>query len=139
MPAGRPTLYTEELVDDIINRLTDGESLVKICDSDGMPKCAVVYRWLALHEEFSDRYARARADQAERYLDEILEIADKEEDVQRAKLKIDTRKWTMGKLKPKKYGDKQTNVFEDPDGKALTPILNVNLTTNKPNTTPEAD
>ena len=70
-----------------------------------------------------DRYAQARAMQADRLAEEILDIADdatndfverngktevNNEHVQRSRLRIDTRKWLAGKLKPKVYGDKQT-------------------------------
>jgi hypothetical protein len=39
-------------------------------------------------------------------LEDILEIADDPQvEVQDKRVRIDTRKWIMGKLKPKKYGD----------------------------------
>ncbi|MBX8785491.1 hypothetical protein HBA94_17175 [Ochrobactrum sp. GRS2] len=50
--------------------------------------------------------------------EDILDIADDEEcaDVQKAKLRIDTRKWLMSKMAPKKYGDKVMNEHSGPDG-----------------------
>lgn len=104
----RPTDYSSELTDIICERIADGESLRTICLSDDMPNKATVFRWLAKHEEFSDQYARAREEQGESHADDIVNIADNEPDVQRAKLMIDARKWTASKLKPKKYGDKIT-------------------------------
>ena len=78
--------------------------------------------------ELRDRYARAREIQADRMAEEIVEIADdatndfmekrgkdgrkkvefNSENVNRSRLRIDTRKWLAGKLKPKVYGEKQT-------------------------------
>ncbi len=52
-------------------------------------------------------HARAREIQAETHADEIINIADHEEDISRAKVMIDARKWTASKLKPKKYGSFQ--------------------------------
>ena len=83
-----------------------------------MPGVSTVYRWLSLHDEFRDKYARARDDQADTLADEIIAIADEQHEVvsetgkvfdpevNRDKLRVDARKWIASKLKPKKYGDK---------------------------------
>ncbi|MCX7120111.1 MAG: hypothetical protein NTZ86_09670 [Legionellales bacterium] len=77
---------------------------------------------MAVEKEFSDLYARAKRFQVEVIIDEILEIADDasndsivnedgksvidHEHINRARLKIDTRKWLAAKLCPRLYGDK---------------------------------
>lgn len=87
-----------------------------------MPHRSTVYDWLDEEkEDFIDQYARARTRQAETFLDEIIEIADDDsqdteygesgpkpnnEWINRSKLRVDTRKWAMAKLAPKKYGEK---------------------------------
>src|SRR3954451_6383604 len=63
----------------------------------------------------------AREAQADRFANEIIEIADDtsgdwverdgvvvadHEHIQRSKLRVDTRKWLMARMVPKKYGDK---------------------------------
>jgi hypothetical protein len=78
------------------------------------------------HEEFREQYAQAREAQADTWADEIVEIADdgsndwlarshgeddegwrvNGEHIQRSRLRVDARKWLMGKASPKKYGDK---------------------------------
>lgn len=118
---GRPSTFTQELADTICERLADGESLRKICKSDDMPDRATVSRWLAGNEVFRDQYARARVEQAHFYAEEIVEIADDaandyieteegravdKEHIQRARLRVDARKWYASKLAPKVYGDK---------------------------------
>ena len=67
-------------------------------------------RWLADDEggELREQYARARDAQSDVIADEILMIADTEDDPQKARVRIDARKWLAGKMKPKVYGDKQT-------------------------------
>lgn len=100
--------------------------MVEICRADHMPNPSTVYRWLDVNEDFRNRYTRAREDQADTLADEILSIADDAqndwmerqgdaagsgwqlngENVQRSRLRIDSRKWIAAKLKPKKYGDK---------------------------------
>jgi hypothetical protein len=66
-------------------------------------------------------YARAREDQADTNADEILQIADEHPPehtdekgrtsldmtyIQWQKNRIEARKWTAAKLKPRKYGDR---------------------------------
>ena len=113
--------YPESIRLEICERIAKGESMVSICASEGMPVTSVVYNWLTVDKEFSDRYARAREQQAEHFLDEIIAISDEtsldeimdgegnprtnHEAIQRSRLKVDTRKWAMSKLAPKKYGD----------------------------------
>lgn len=120
-------MYTPEVGNIICSRIAEGESLRSICSDDGMPTKTTVMRWLQEEDkaDFRDQYARARESQAEHYLDEIIQIADdctddvekimtqsgedyriKQSAIQRARLQIDTRKWTMSKLAPKKYGDR---------------------------------
>jgi hypothetical protein len=123
---GRPSKYSPEVTDEICTRLALGESLVSICKTEGMPSQAVVYQWLLRHPEFQEKYTRAREEQAETHADEIVAIADetpatqpvfdKDGEVIDIKLdagyiawqkqRIEARKWTAAKLKPKKYGDK---------------------------------
>ena len=124
---GRPSEYTDAIGDEICDRLANGESLVAICKSDHMPNPSTIYRWLDsdAHDGFRNRYARARQDQADTLADEIISIADdgrndwmeanaedsiawkiNGEHVQRSKLRMEARKWTAAKLKPKKYGDR---------------------------------
>lgn len=120
---GRPSLYTEDVAAEILERLAEGESLRSICEDAGMPTRAAVHLWvLADREGFSVRYARARAIQAEVLAEEILDIADTEPDVQRARLKIDAIKWYSSKVAPKRFGDRITQELTGP---ACVPIQHV--------------
>lgn len=124
---GRPSLYTPETAALICQRIADGQSLREICRADDMPDKATVFRWLGdeKRSDFRDQYARAREAQADHFAEEILEISDdgsndwmlrqqgedtvevaNHEHISRSKLRVDSRKWLMSKLAPKKYGDK---------------------------------
>ncbi len=114
-PKGRPSKYSQELADKICGLVIEGKSIRSICEADGMPDSRTVFRWLSSNEDFCQQYARAKEDQTNTLAEEILEIADQYDIakdyetpdlVQRAKLRIDTRKWLMSKMAPKKYGDK---------------------------------
>jgi len=135
---GRPTIYSDELVDCICDELMVGRSLRKICEDETMPHISTVMRWIAERDDFCEQYARARQVQAEYLLDELIDIADdssndyeivdgqerlNQEHIQRAKLRIDTRKWNIEKLAPKKYGVKQ-QVDHTTNGKDLETVVN---------------
>jgi len=124
--AGRPTTYTQEIADRICEELSLGYSIRTVCKPDGMPAISTFFKWLREHEEFSKQYARAKQESADAMAEDILDIADdgtndwmerqgkngetfevvNTEVLQRSRLRVDTRKWLMAKMKPKKYGDK---------------------------------
>jgi transposase-like protein len=111
--------YSPELADAICELIASGESIRTICKAENMPAMSSIFKWLREHKDFSEQYARAKEEQAERLADELVEIADDISNdvsgelempngvaVQRAKLRVDTRKWILSKLLAKKYGDK---------------------------------
>lgn len=95
-------------------------------EGNNLPNYTAIKEWLAADEALATQYARAKEDQAEYMAEEMLDIADNASNdymvkhnadgteayilngdhVQRSRLRLDTRKWLMSKLKPKKYGDK---------------------------------
>ncbi len=123
---GRPSIYSEELAKKICKRIAQGESLRRICFSDEMPNASTVHEWVLDDKEgFSKKYARARQMQAEDMFDEILEISDDgsndymtitkgnteynvedREVTNRSRLRVDSRKWYLSKVLPKKFGEK---------------------------------
>jgi hypothetical protein len=120
-PPHRPVEFTEDIADEICWRITHGEPLVRICADPHLPHVATIYRWLIRFPLFCDMYTRAREEQADTNADEILAIADEmppeyTDDKGRTSLdhtyiawqkqRIEARKWTAAKLKPRKYGER---------------------------------
>lgn len=107
---GRPSDYLPEVAADICSLLAEGESLRKVCERPGMPSKTSVFRWLAEHQGFRDQYAKATETRADAIFEEIFEIADDATEesaaVAKARLRIDTRKWALARMNPKKYCDK---------------------------------
>lgn len=127
--------WTEELEKSILLRIAHGESVRQIVQDPEMPASSSVYEHLIESKEFAEQYARAREAQVEAMSDEILAIADDStndtmtikrgdsetevadnEWINRSRLRVDTRKWLMGKLAPKKYGERVQNEHSGPDG-----------------------
>lgn len=131
-PAHRPSEYTQDLADKLCHELALGKSMRTVCKPDEMPDMSTVFRWLRSNEEFCKQYVRAKEESADAMSEDALDIADNSEHdfikvgkgkpkynreaVERSKLRVDTRKWLMSKMKPKKYGDK---VDVTSDGKAI--------------------
>ncbi len=116
---GRPSDYSQELGDRICNELSEGISLRTVCLAEDMPSKTTVFRWLRENKEFRNQYATAKDESADALFEETIDIADGSVDeakqadpkasgavVNAIRLKVDTRKWMMSKMKPKKYGDK---------------------------------
>ena len=100
----KPTLYTKPIVSKILNRLIEGESLIRICRDTNMPTMPSVYNWINRYPDFRDQYQIAKMLQMDTLADRLLDIADDEPNLQRARLKSNSIKWLASKLKPKKYG-----------------------------------
>ena len=128
-----PKQFDEGIREDICKEIIAGKSLVKVCEMKSMPSLETVYQWLASDPVFSDNYARAKELREDAVFEECLSIADDApaDEVAKARLKIDTRKWMLGKMAPKKYGDKQTLEHTGKDGAAL-PAPVINVTTSSP-------
>lgn len=107
----------------ILSEISDnGLSLRKTLLLEGFPSIPTVLDWLKTDSEFAIQYARACEIRADKIADEIIDICDATADdiildvegnqitnhnvIQRDRLRVDTRKWLLGKLAPKKYGDK---------------------------------
>lgn len=102
---------------------TSTHGLTRICSEvEGAPSAKQVWEWLTKYPDFRDKYEKSRAQQQELMAEEIVAIADEtsrdsivtdaggetpnHEWMARSRLRVDTRKWLMSKLAPKKYGDK---------------------------------
>lgn len=130
---GRPTTYTHDLASRICAEMADGKSLRSVCKADDMPACSSVFLWIGKYPEFSEQYEKAVEQRAASIFEESLEIADdgtndwmvregkdgenlgwtlNGEHVQRSRLRVDTRKWFLSKMLPKRYGDRIEHVGE---------------------------
>lgn len=106
-----------------------------ICKNLGLT-FSVIWKRIGRSKILERKYARAKEEQCEVLAEEILSIADdtskdleiafnkankpyiklNREHFESRRLRIDSRKWIVSKLKPKKYGDKITNKLETDKG-----------------------
>lgn len=136
---GRPKSYKSEIAEHILAKLAAGKSLRRVCAEvqDG-PDPSTVRRWVVDNlDGFRDKYTRAKEEMLEAWADEIVEIADESnrdtvvsedgehansEWINRSRLRVDTRKWLLSKLLPKKFGDKLA-IGGDPDATPLQVVV----------------
>lgn len=131
---GTPCTMTYIMAEELCKRLANGETLKRICKDDHMPGETTVRSWALSHVWFRDKYARAMALRVEKMAEEIVEISDDgtndwieyqdfrgrtkigpdTDHIRRSELRVQTRKWIMSKLAPKKWGDKVEHL--GPDG-----------------------
>lgn len=144
----RPTEYDEVLAMQICERFATeiGMRLTEFYTNTSYPTLATWGRWCDAHPMLNAAFTRAReaqmdlqAEEVERWSAEPLmgtittvrtgvgahgEVIDVTEtrthdNVERAKLKVDTRKWILAKLHPKKYGTQPLAVEDDSPLKEL--------------------
>lgn len=128
MKTGRPIEWTEEkkkkAVEIILYEMMEnGKSIRAIltnADRDVLPSHVTFINWLSKDDELVKQYARANEIRSDILFDEMFNIADNSaydtietekgevcnhEYINRSRLRIDTRKWALSKMNPKKYGE----------------------------------
>lgn len=125
--------HNNELEDKIFSQLRTGVTLRAVCAADDVPVSpSTVYAWVASDlNGCAERYAAARNVGMDNMADELLHmvgqlVAEPEEgkarpsseQIQAVRLAVDTMKWYLSKLAPKRYGDKLA--LTDADGGQLT-------------------
>lgn len=123
----RASTYTDETAETICARMTEGESLRAICRDQAMPSYRTAFNWLAINEDFRERYELAMQIRSQAIFEDMLDIADdgrndwmqkrnadgeaigwveNGENARRSSIRLDARKWVLARMAPKKYGDK---------------------------------
>lgn len=123
---GRPTEFTQEMADYVCMLIaTTPVGLKKLCQMHpDIPYFTTILRWRFQRREFRKQFDEAKRLQAQALAEDCLDIADESEDdivtnkkggtkvdyenIQRSKLRIDTRKWMAEKLAPTKWGNQQS-------------------------------
>jgi hypothetical protein len=111
---GRPSTYSQERAVAVYERIIERGSVRKACQDPDMPSEHTLYKWAVREAEFSQLFTRAREIAMHRVAEDLLEIADDPSlDPLDKRVRVDTRRWLMGKLAARQYGDKIT-VAGDP-------------------------
>lgn len=134
---GRPSLYTEELGEQIVDRVAAGEDIAGICKSVGI-SLSVLHRWREVYPAFMEAYARARHRSGEASESRIQAIMDDARagkiDANTARVLIDGEKWLAAKRAPRTHSDRVEVEHSGTVNQA--PIINVRVVPAKTSPTP---
>jgi transposase-like protein len=108
----------------------------RACKVHKVPKTTIL-QWRDKTPEHQELYARARSTVVDHWAEEVLTVSDETPStftdangsvridgaaVQHARLRVDSRKWLLSKLRPKVYGDKVTTEVTGADGGPITSV-----------------
>lgn len=137
MPAGRPTSEVpQDKADSLVEWLEEGKTLRSWCRIPGNPCKSTITNWEKKDDEFRGRIACARETGEDAIAEECIEIADDgsndymeqdlgdgvvvrrldPENIQRSRLRVDTRLKLLAKWNPRKWGEKIQQEVTGKDG-----------------------
>jgi len=108
----------QNIIDQIIQKISEGMSLRSALKSGKYPSRTIFLGWIDSNKEWQNQYARACEMRTELKFESIeqdySEEPQRDEETGRIdpswvslqRLKIDSKKWMLSKMNPKKYGDK---------------------------------
>jgi hypothetical protein len=116
----RPAGYDPVVAQEILDRVSNGEMLLKICVDEHLPTRNAFYGWMVAHPDLASSYARARLAWTDYWAERAIQISVNPERVIEAdgklfvdhavvawaKLLTDNIKWLCGKWGPRTYGDR---------------------------------
>lgn len=118
-----------EIVTEVCTLIASGKSMRDAIKEVGKASRQSVFDWINEDKKKLDQYARAMEYRADCIFDDIIDIADNtegdmmmdengrekvnHENIQRSRLKVDTRKWIISKMMPSRYGEKLDITTED--------------------------
>lgn len=121
-PVGRPSVFSQRILDKIVAALSEGTPLAHVCRQPGMPAARTVSDWIERHPEVSAAIARARDAGEDVIAANLRDVARGNKrkgstgDVRRDKLIVWTDLQLLSKWNPKKYGDRQQLEHSGPGG-----------------------
>lgn len=114
---------------EICRRVSLGQSMLSVLTEGDktLPKYETALGWLSDYPEFADAYSKAQRARSDVLFEEALTVADDArndwmarndpnnggwmlngENINRSKLRVETRKWAAAKLNPSRYGERTT-------------------------------
>jgi len=111
----------QDIITEICEKVAEGDSVRKVLRENKLICRTTFYEIIDENEDLANQYIRACALREELIFDDILNISDKQDKdvyldkdkndvvdhnvIARSRLMVDSRKWMLGKMNPKKYGD----------------------------------
>ncbi len=107
-PVGRPSQFSLDTAQRIIDEMINGKDIVTICEAPDMPHRSTVYNWLDLYPDFSTQYRRAKEGLADVFAKKILDMAAAAtpENAAADSLRLRAWTWAASRYAPRSYSEK---------------------------------
>jgi hypothetical protein len=145
LPGKSKIEYTDEIAQEICERISSGELLIDICLELSMPTIRRCNQWKKNYPEFNSLYNESIQDRLSIFEEQIIQIADDAIDdfkevikngkairvadpevIARARLRVDVRFKHLKAGKPQKWGDSTTLITKN-DGEDPSALSDVDL------------
>lgn len=117
--------WTDGQIDEMLGRMREGETLTSIATDPRMPCVQSMANWEAEQDEIGVAISRARELGWSARAEKAVAAAKEAEDAPLGRLAFDAERWFLGKMHPKKFGDKTLH-GSDPEN-PLPPGYSVTL------------
>jgi hypothetical protein len=122
-PLGRPTVFTADVIEAILEGLAEGRSIVRICEREDMPSARAVYCRQRTDPAFESACDAARkagvnalVDEADDLTRTAVETPPSREKMAAIRERLDFVKWSAECHKPKVYNRNRRVELSGPDG-----------------------
>lgn len=113
----------DSIVQEVCDKIAEGRSLLSVLkDKKIYPARSTFMLWLKQSDNYAHAYTQACDQRADLIFEELIQIADNtsedvivlpdgtevtnHEKIQRDRLRVDTRKWMLARMNPRKYSDR---------------------------------
>lgn len=100
-----PGEFADDLIEELLQKLADGESMRSICADKRMPDRETIRRWSERDDDLAASIMRAREVGYHERAERAVEIAKTAEDASLGRLAFDAERWYLGKLS-RAFGEK---------------------------------
>lgn len=131
---GRPTVMTNAMKDKVIKLISSSTKTIREISKSLKINPDTIYSALGNDSNFSERYARAKEQQATIFADNLIDVARRKSkdsvDAYDKRIEIDTIKWALSKTLPKKYGNHNQVVLQGQDPEEIAAPIMIKAETN---------
>lgn len=115
--------YTDDIGMRICELISEGLSYEKVQEIvKEAPSWGTLIKWRSQNRGFDSLYRVAKIAQVERFMDQLIDIADNSRDAAMAAVRIKTRQWLAAKRMPQVYGDSIKLEVEETQAPEMTPF-----------------
>lgn len=100
------TKFADDQIEEMLERMEKGETLTSIGEDPRMPSIRSMMLWEDKQDDLGCRITQARARGFTVRAEAAVMRAQAAEDPQLGRLDFDAERWFLGKMHPKKFGDK---------------------------------